>query len=311
MNNKLRKYARELNTRDSKNLSQKLVKTTEELGELARAILPFEDASGVLHRFSDKASILEEAVDVMLCTQSIIHELEFSDDEVERMISRKLNKWGGLQAAESAVVVGHIPFEIHITVSIPDSSIESFRTVCRALNIKPIVLDLQISATESMQDVMTSSVHIGSNMSAYNEMNRITEGLTRSDFKVIREKIETVPWHPAAPTKKNPLMPTLCYFESHLAVVCNDGRRSLLNDIADAQHAHLSRNVFKVLENDQYVIMITTRSHSGTIDEFKTVVSKLKDVLTQNDFDVDKEIIEFAIYDTKIDHDATWSNPNE
>lgn len=51
----------------------------------------------------------------------------------------------------------------------------------------------------SLKDVMTSSKHFGDNRSAYEEANRIANKLTSFGYKVVRKKIETVPWHPAAP----------------------------------------------------------------------------------------------------------------
>jgi len=44
-----------------------------------------------------------------------------------------------------------------------------------------------------MKDLMTSSTFMGDNISAYNEMKRISDGLLAAGFEILREKIETVP----------------------------------------------------------------------------------------------------------------------
>jgi hypothetical protein len=46
---------------------------------------------------------------------------------------------------------------------------------------------------------MTSSKHFGDNRSAYDESLRIVNELKDYGYKVVRSKIESVPWHPAAP----------------------------------------------------------------------------------------------------------------
>lgn len=307
MNNELIKYAKILNKHDSKNLSQKLAKTVEEVGELASVILPFEDASGTIHRFVERNQILEEVIDVILCAQSIAHELEFTDDEIEAMFKQKLEKWGGLQAAEGKVADKPIPYEIHVTVN--TSQIVHFKKACKHIGVKPIILDLQLQSG-TMEDVMTSSVHFGSNRSAYEEVTWIADALENEGFDVVRKKIETVPWHPAAPQKtRYDEMPPDCYFESHLAVVVNNEKeRRVLNDVAEMFEAHLSRNQFKSLDNGSYVLMITYRSYFHGYDMFSEKLQELKTELERKGFDVDKEIIEFSIYDTKVNHDAEWIN---
>ena len=67
---------------------------------------------------------------------------------------------------------------------------------------------------------MTSSKHFGDNRSAYEESERIVKELRNRGYKVVRNKIESVPWHPAAPQdndKDHPLfhgepIPNGCYF---------------------------------------------------------------------------------------------------
>ena len=141
-------------------------------------------------------------------------------------------------------------------------------------------------------------------------MKRISKGLTRAGFNVVREKIETVPWHPAAPSNEHadPVMPKDCYFETHIAVVIkdNDNRdqlQTLINE--DFPDAHLSRNAFKSTD-DGYVQMITYRTYSGTYETFKRRAQGIREALKECGFKIEDVVTEFSIYDTKVTHDAEW-----
>ncbi len=85
MNAELLNYIRSLSLKDTKTLSQKALKTTEEVGELAKAILPFDGAHGTNHRFVNKENITEECVDVILCALSIAYSLGSTDSSLERV----------------------------------------------------------------------------------------------------------------------------------------------------------------------------------------------------------------------------------
>lgn len=158
-----------------------------------------------------------------------------------------------------------------------------------------------------MRDLQTSSVHLGDNASVMQELNRIGKALTKAGIVVTREKIETVPFHPVAPTAKNGFsMPTDCYFETHFNIICTDETRGLLKSIADEVGGHLSRNVFKKLTDGAYTLMLTCRATSGTREDFDKWVAGVTTRLKQDGFEVSKIIVEFAIHDTKVAHDKVW-----
>lgn len=305
MNSKLQTIIRELSQADSKTLSQKVLKVCEEVGELAKVALPFENAAQTTHRFVDRQRILEEIADVYLTSISIAYELNFTDEEIEEMVQRKSLKWAELQQREEKMEGKKIPFEIHITVE--NANREEFIHHCKALDVKPIILALQ-TKEKFIRDVMTSSVHMGTNRSVLEEMTRITRGLSLYGYRVVREKIETVPWHPAAPSSKhaNPVMPKNCYFEAHLNVITSEDRQDTLLDIATTYSAHLSRNTFKVLDDSTYTQMVTYRSYTGTYEDFLKRVAALYEALLGAKFEVEKWVTEFSIYDTKVSHDAEW-----
>jgi NTP pyrophosphatase (non-canonical NTP hydrolase) len=306
MNKELLRLIQKLSKSDKKSLSQKSLKACEEVGELAKVVLPFEDAFACRHRFTDKKAILEEVADVMLTAISIAYDLDFTDEDIEEMIQYKALYWAELQSRENAVN-WPVPFEMHVTVR--EGDLEGFKTACAGLGVKPILLDLQgKNGLTVMNDLMTSSVHMGSNTSAFHQLKSISKGLQEAGFEVIREKIETVPWHPGAPSKKSGVsdMPKDCYFECHLAVICNDERLNVLKTLSTDNNCHISRNIFKRIDAEQFKIMLTYRKYSGVFEDFKTVVDTIKHNLEKNSFVVDKTIIEFSIIDTKLNHDAGW-----
>ena len=228
--NNINDFIKSLSIKDKKTLSQKGLKLVEEVGELARVILPYDSAHGTNHRFIDREAILEEVVDVYLTNISIAHSLGFTDEEFNDMLSKKSEKWSQLQASEEKAEFP-LPFEIHVTVDFDelftniwsekiqskgvikypiedrkaerqewvDKLLDKFKDVCSKIGVKPIVIDLEINDGSIIKDIMTSSKHFGDNRSAYEESERICSELRKYGYKVLRNKIESVPWHPAAP----------------------------------------------------------------------------------------------------------------
>jgi hypothetical protein len=302
----LQEFIQTLSKADKKTLTQKALKTTEEVGELAKAVLPFENAAGTLHRFVHKRQILENAVDTILCAYSIAYDLNFSDEEIESMMLEKATKWSGIQAKEGKVKFP-LPYEIHITVSLKDSTydLKKFKEICSEINVKPIVIELEKDGEKIMDDVMTSSVWFGDNNTALWHSEFLANQLKSLGFSVSRVKIETVPWHPAAPTGSDD-MPDNSYFESHLRIVTTKKRKNDLEDIANEYDAHLSRNFFKKINDDEYIIMMTLRDDDTNYESFKEDVDYLKKTLVDDGFIVDKTEIEFAVFDSNVNHDIKW-----
>lgn len=297
-------FIRTLSEEDTKTLSQKALKVCEEAGELAKVILPFDNASGTIHRFVDRNNILEEVVDTYLSSISVAYSLGFTDEEINDMILEKSKKWARLQLRESKVD-DNIPYEIHVTAEYADR--EAFIHHCNTLDVKPIILALQ-NEELYIYDVMTSSVHFGNNRSAYEEMQRISYGLNDAGYDIIREKIETVPWHPAAPREDdNTTMPKDCYFETHIGVVLpseKEGER--LSKIAKSLSCHMSKNAFKIYENGSFTQMLTYRNYNCSMEAFESEANIIYDIIDSNGFEVEKRITEFSIYDTKVSHDTKW-----
>lgn len=306
MDTRLLDYIRTLTKTDKKTLSQKALKLTEEVGELAKVILPFENAFATTHRFVDRSKILEELADCQLVLSSILYDLDFSNEEFEQMVGHKMKYWADLQAREGRMKYP-VPYEIHVTVDV-GTRIDLFKEACAEAKVKPILLDLHLHGGGSIQDLMTSSVFMGNNREAFEEMRRISTILSARGFDVLREKIETIPWHPAAPsrTHQNPHMPPNCYFECHFNVLCTDKKEADLSSIARSHSAHKSRNAWKRYDDGTYTIMVTYRDYKMVYEDFRAAIDALKASLLSGGFQVEKEIVEFSVYDTRVSHDAAW-----
>ena len=303
-------YIRTLSENDSKSLSEKALKTAEEVGELARVVLPFDNADGTKHRFVDKEEILEEAIDTVLAAISIPYSMGYSTEDIKYMMLKKANKWQAIQKKHSKIE-DLIPYEIHITVGFSGLNLESklnlprFKNACSYLGVKPIVLDLE-GKSGSVKDVMTSSDFFGNNGGVILEVQRIKDHLEKIGFNVIRSKVETVPWHPAAPQQEGEAMPGDCYFEAHIGCIITPMEKPKLIKVAMETDAHISKNFFKKIEDGKCVNMITLRNYDTHNSAFKNQVDELKAKLDKEEIDYEKVIIEFAIYDTKVSHDFLW-----
>lgn len=298
-------YVKTLSLRDKKNLNEKVLKTTEEVGDLAKKVLPFSGAYGTRHRFTDQLGILEETADVMLCVLSIAYDLGFDDEQIVAMLYKKANKWADVQhKSDQLPDQNKIPFELHLTVSDVDDK-ENFRSVCASAGVKPIFLELE-TATKEIPDVMTSSKHIGNNQSVMEEMERIALILKGNDYTITRKKVETVPWHSMAPQASGTTMPKDCYFETHIGLAITHDELGKLRDLTGANGVHLSRNAFKKLDAATHVRMCTLRSYTQNREEFNQQRDLFIDLLKANDFNILDIINEFAIYDTNTRHDSAW-----
>ena len=296
-----------LTSLDTKTIGERVMKLFEEGGELAKVVAPYENVSSTRHRFIEKNRILEECIDTLLVSYSIAYHMGFTDEEVEDMFKQKLLKWNNILAREEKTKGKPVPYEIHVTVNCDVKDIENFREVCKQIGVKPIVLDLQTTQdTYVMQDVMTSSTFLGNNSSAYNYAMDIKGQLLSAGLEVVRVKVETVPWHPAAPKFKGDAMPKDCYFESHVAVRTSAARKEELAQLADAHKAHMSKNVFKIIDKDNFIQMMTIRWYEGIYEEFDQGVDCFIEVLKSHGFELEKKIVEFSVYDTKVSHDSAW-----
>jgi NTP pyrophosphatase (non-canonical NTP hydrolase) len=310
MRSDLLEYVRALSLADKKSLTAKVAKLFEEGGELAKAALPYENAHATTHRFVTSQQILEESVDTILVALSVIYSLGFENVDMEDMFKRKADYWAELQAREDLLAdktPKGTPYELHITVAeAPD--VDAFKMACRDAEVKPILLDLQTRSNDIIRDAQTSSVVFGKNTDALAALEAQAKVLEAHGLTVVRKKIETVPWHPAAPSRNHaaPVMPKDCYFECHFGVKTQEGApMERLRVLSRELGCHMSRNVFK-RSSEHVIVMLTYRDYEGPYENVTETVDNIAASLRLSGYQVDKEIVEFSLYDTKVHHDAAW-----
>lgn len=83
----------EISKLDKKNLLERLGKGTEELGEMAQAILSYSNTSGCGYKNLGKDKVIEETVDLLLVVYSILSDMECTEQEIKELANAKMNKW--------------------------------------------------------------------------------------------------------------------------------------------------------------------------------------------------------------------------
>ncbi|GAJ25737.1 hypothetical protein JCM15457_615 [Liquorilactobacillus sucicola DSM 21376 = JCM 15457] len=78
---------------EPKNVQQQFLKLMEEVGEAAQAYLSAQKASGNRYKDLDINDTKEELVDVLLVTYAILIKLDISQDELNELLKKKINKW--------------------------------------------------------------------------------------------------------------------------------------------------------------------------------------------------------------------------
>jgi hypothetical protein len=187
-------------------------------------------------------------------------------------------------------------FEIHITVN--TQNIDKFKTDCNSIGVKPIVIDLQDNNENSiMMDVMTSSKHRCPNYKLISSY--LKNKLINLNYDIKRVKVEVNPFYYNIKNVTGEL-----YYESHVRVIANNYNKDNLKVICKNNGYHLSKNVFKKIDDDNFYIMSTIRCYNTDLETFK---NKIDNFISEiNGFNYDKIEIECCIYDTNINHDSDW-----
>lgn len=296
-----------LTKEDRKTLSQKVLKVGEEFGELARVALPLDNAHGTRHRLPRKSAVLEEVSDIILTALSVAYDLGFSDEEIADMMLKKTIKWSGLQFEQTGD--GKVPHEIHVTVE-TDRYAEDFAKDCKFMGVKPVILHLH-TADGDIREVMTSQVVIDTTSNAFAALENTNSLLRFLGYKVIREKIEVAPWHPAVPhhgeanTDEN-------YFECHVEVTGKIDDLQFESDMAvfaDSPEIGLSTNRGKIKPDaGTYTKMLTLRQYKTTGEAFTARVKALHEQISAlpSVIDIKKPLVEYSIYDKGEQQDRIW-----
>ncbi|KAK8882294.1 hypothetical protein M9Y10_044936 [Tritrichomonas musculus] len=266
--------------------------------------------------FSDKEVIADKAVDILVDASIALMKIGLNPGEIDNLIRSKLTDISGSVHMSDQ----KYPFEIHITVEIPKDSpyeeyLHKFVEACSIAKVKPIMLDLQSQSNKHvMNDATTSSKFFGTEKEAHQEVERICKILTESNFNVIRKKIETAVWHEKA--QKKELLPGE-YFECHVGLIIPTSniqeKMEKLSELCKKHSAHLSRNTMKNSDDGRLIQMATIRTYESPDVEkvshrkfFENAIESFAKDLTENGFEYEKLVYEFALYDTKNSHDKAW-----
>lgn len=297
-------YLNRLSDADTKSLSQRLGKTTAELSD---ALLSYEGAPGTLARYTSREQIIDEIADVALCLYSIARKVNATPEELSDMLLRKANKWQGKQEAAAEIKnPAKVPYEVHVSItppSVDSKSYESLRhnfsTTCAILGVKATILTLY-GPNSTWEDWMTSSTFVGTNAEVDAYMEAVGLDLQRCGFNVIRKKVETVPWHPAAKAR------TGCYFEKHWEVLINPDELVALCEFADDYIGAVSRNTRKPPVDGKIIASVTIRNPYFGPDEFKVDCDQVEKNMRERGFDIVDSIAEYAVYDSDVSVDRNW-----
>jgi hypothetical protein len=189
-------------------------------------------------------------------------------------------------------------FELHITVN--TNNVEQFKSDCKTINCKPIVIEVQNNNYLSQQ-VMTSSKY---NHFDYEvEILSIKNKLMSLGYEIKRIKVE-VP-----PDFIHLFHLDVKYYESHLRVSTPRHQLAVLKEKAKEYSWHPSRNIFKYMDNDMVYQMLTYRSIPHDPDSkysFYHQINNFPKELKAMGFNYDKIEIEACILDTNEELDKQW-----
>lgn len=82
-----------LSMENEKSLEQIALKMSEEVGEVSQALLSHLKASGSEYKKLGAEDVIEECVDVMIVAYSLIYKMGGSDEDIEKLMREKVNKW--------------------------------------------------------------------------------------------------------------------------------------------------------------------------------------------------------------------------
>jgi hypothetical protein len=175
-------------------------------------------------------------------------------------------------------------FEIHVTVNTKD--VNGFVSFCEKNNVKPIVIDLQSKGGMSVQhDVMTSSKLKTNDINeAKSYLTNLSKILYSGGWEVCRGKIESSPFLDIVPSTTNDfIIGDEQYFESHLRIKVLESEIPNLRDNLKDLPIHISRNVFKKIDNEYCQLMATIRVFDGKYEEFKELVDTVESQIKYED----------------------------
>lgn len=195
--------------------------------------------------------------------------------------------------------------EIHVTVAAETTDPAHFKEASEQLGVKAHVIYNEFPNGDTIVDYLTGSEIHDSTERAFSEMGRVATGLRESGLNVVREKIETTPWHPDSPKTSLDRLAPGQYFECHLT-------------LPDLETIHGFRVLkwgdvpFLISTTDNKreagLLFATMRHYIATAGTFCQDVEDIRAALAAQLTTVSMPTVEFAIYDSNPDHDNEWVN---
>lgn len=194
------------------------------------------------------------------------------------------------------------PHELHVTVAADSTDPKIFEEACGDLGIKPHIIYNEVPSGNTIVDYLTGSDFNGRSSQAFAELGRIAGGLRAAGLDVVREKIETSPWHPKAPKSSLDRLSEGTYFECHFTLpdlptihgfrALEWGNVPFLISTTESKRAH-------------GLLFATMRHYISTAGAFCENVNQIHATLAQQ-IEVGIPTVEFSLYDSNPDHDNAW-----
>lgn len=195
------------------------------------------------------------------------------------------------------------PHELHVTVHPETTDPELFSQACKDLGVKAHKIYNETPHGELTIDYLTGSEFYGRSSQVFAEMGRIAAGLGSSGLHVVRQKVETTPWHPMTPKTSLDRLDTGQYFECHFTLPD-------LPTIHGFKFMNWGNVPFLISTTDNKkkagLVFATMRHYISTAGEFCDNVEKIHEALTWQIGEVAMPTVEFSLYDSNPDHDKDW-----
>jgi hypothetical protein len=204
-------------------------------------------------------------------------------------------------------------FESHVTTEAagPEDQ-ERFRTVCRRLGVKCVLIELPNGATRSQP--MTACHHHGEIGRVLDEVEVLCRGLRAAGFPLTRVKLEAVATNEGIPETDEEAARCSAdrYFEFHVKLLLGPDTDLIALRGCCARHdARLSRNALKVELDGHSERFVTLRRHGMGRQRANASLEALERDLVAAGFTVVNRQREYSLFDSALQLDAGWIDPPE
>jgi hypothetical protein len=194
------------------------------------------------------------------------------------------------------------PFESHLTLA-ATASLEALRAFAAQQGVK--VTHIVLAGGVSPSQPMLTRHARGTLQTELAALEALAAACAAAGFVVTRTKIEVESDHAAAPATAEEATDPATYFEHHLKLLLpREADLSPLLAIAQAHHAHLSRNALRTRADGRQERFVTQRRHHATRDQASAALAELRRALAG--YSVLEVEQEFVIYDSNLALDAGW-----